>query len=241
MDKIADETEGSKEKGKGENVNLSGVKRFNFGFWMMTINCMMIYGAFFGFTGNGNDILIKLYGMSSNKAGILLMIFYLSSALATPFFGIWADKYGKRVTSMIIVISVFILSLLMILYIPSDCDNNIVILPLVLIGLFYSIYATMFFPCIPLLVKENMIGTAFGLNNSIENINLSVSPMIFGVIHDQTQKRQGYYWSIMWLVAQALIGLFSMVAVYVHNVKTKGKLEKTVSGVPVSNSVYSSF
>ena len=99
----------------------------------------------------------------------------------------------------------------------------------------------MFFPCIPLLVKENAIGTAFGLNNSIENLNLSVSPLILGVIHDKTMKREGYYWSIMWLVAQALLGLFSMVAVYVHDVRTKGKLEKAVHGLKMSNANYSSF
>ena len=241
MDRRADKMEGHIVKEHSEKVTLSVIKEFNFGFWMLVINCMMMYGSFFGFTGNGNDVLIKLYGMSANEAGILLMIFYLSSSLITPFFGLWADKYGNRVTSQIVVIIIFILSLLFMIYIPTDCNKYIVILPLVLIGLFYAIWATMFFPCVALIVKEKTVGTAFGINNSLENLNLSVSPLIFGVIHDKTQMKSGYFWSIIFLIGQAIIGLFSMIAVYIYNLRTKGKLEKKHINVKTSSAGCSSF
>ena len=241
MDKKADKMEGIIYEKSGENINLSVVKKFNFAFWMLVINCAMIYGSFFGFCGNGNDILIKLFGLTANNAGILLMIFYLSSALATPLFGIWADKYGKRASTMLIMIVIFILSLLFLIYIPSDYSANIVILPMILIGLFYAIWATLFFPSIALVVRKDTVGTAFGLNNSIENLNLSISPLIFGLIHDNTQRKEGYFWSFMFLIAQAMIGLFTMVVVYAHNHLKGGKLEKPMSNVKLSNSAISSF
>jgi len=241
MDKKADAMEGVVHEKTAEKVNLSVVKKFNFGYWMLVINCALIYGAFFGFCGNGNDILIKLFGLSANNAGILLMIFYLSSAIVTPLFGIWADKYGKRASSMIFVNAIFVLCLLFIIYIPADYSANVVIVPMVLIGLFYAIWATLLFPSIALLVRKETVGTAFGLNNSIENLNLSISPLIFGVIHDRTEKKEGYFWSIMFLIAQAVVGLFTMVAVYMHNNLKRGKLEKPMSNVRLSSSAISSF
>lgn len=241
MDKNADKVEGVLNE-KKEKINLKDIKDFSFCYWMLVVNCMMIYGAFMTFCGNGNDILMKLFGMTSNNAGILLMIFYLSSALTTPLFGIWADKYGKRVSSMNFVTIIFILSLTFLIYIPKSFNSNIVILPLILIGLFYAIYATMLFPCIALSVKKKTVGTAFGLNNSIENLNLSIAPLIFGLIHDNTtNKREGYFWAVMFLIVQAFLGLFTSVAVYAYDFIKNGKLEKSNNNIRMSCSAVSSF
>jgi nitrate/nitrite transporter NarK len=77
-------------------MQIRDIKKFDLRFWLLVINCMMIYGAFFSFTGNANSILSKFFNVSNDTAGMTLIVFYLSSAFATPFFGILADKFGKR-------------------------------------------------------------------------------------------------------------------------------------------------
>jgi len=34
-------------------------------------------------------------------------------------------------------------------------------------GIFYATYAAIFWPCIPLIVEKNMIGTAYGVVNAV--------------------------------------------------------------------------
>ena len=67
-----------------------------------------------------------------------------------------------------------------------------------MIGLFNSIYSilkylgSLFWPSIPIVVKDKL-GTAFGVVSSFENLNLTVSPVIFGCIHDYTKNIRGNY------------------------------------------------
>lgn len=239
MDQKADQAE-AKNKEKSEPMSLRDLRKFNFSYWMLIINCMMTYGAFICFSSNGNDIFIKIFGISSNKAGLLLMISYLSSSLATPFLGFFADKYGKRVSLMIFSIILYILSLLVVIYLPTHYNTNMIILPLVLIGLSYAIYCSMIFPCVAMIVPKETIGTAFGLNCSMINVNLSISPLIFGVIHDSTVEKNGYFFAIVFVICLALFGLFSLVPVYLIDYFRKGKLEKKLGARSIHSS-YSSF
>lgn len=60
-----------------------------------------------------------------------------------------------------------------------------------------------------------MIGTAFGLVVSFENLNLSIAPIIFGAIHDHSEGiSYGYYWPLIYVVGQMGVGLLSALAVY---------------------------
>jgi len=38
---------------------------------------------------------------------------------------------------------------------------------MILLGIFYSIYSAVLWPCVPLVCKDNIVGTAFGIVNAI--------------------------------------------------------------------------
>lgn len=42
-----------------------------------------------------------------------------------------------------------------------------ILIPLVMMGFFYATYAAVFWPCIPLVVEEKVVGTAYGIVNSV--------------------------------------------------------------------------
>ena len=129
-------------------MNLSAI------FWILVFNCALIYGSFFTFTGNGNDILGTLYGISSTNAGSYLTIIFICSAFITPFFGILIDKYAMIGYVMLVSLCLFLFSLIIFIMFPKDIDESYVIIPLVMMGLFYSTYAAVFWPCIPLVVEN---------------------------------------------------------------------------------------
>ena len=210
MDKESDRREGKLDninidKDESEQIHFKDIFKFDLKFWILVITCTLIYGSFFAFNGNANDILHNMYNIPTGIAGVYLLVIYLSASIVTPMFGMVVDKYGRRVLLMILSITLFLVALVVFCIIPSDCNKIIPLVPLVLIGLFYATYAAIFWPCIPLVVEQNKQGTAFGVVNSIQNINLAVSPLVFGVIKnatkDQPNSKNGYLYAFMFLFA----------------------------------------
>jgi len=95
-----------------------------------------------------------MYSVDTKLAGIFLLSIYCCAAVITPFFGSLIDKYGKRAFFMIISNIIFIIALVVLLSIPSDVNQLLALIPLVLVGIFYATYAAIFWPCIPLVVND---------------------------------------------------------------------------------------
>lgn len=51
-------------------------------------------------------------------------------------------------------------------------------IPLILLGVGYSVYAAALWGCIPYTVPPRLIGTAYGLCTAVQNIGLTISPLI---------------------------------------------------------------
>ena len=79
------------------------------------------------------------------------------AALVTPFIGIYIDNKGKRSTFIIISSLLIFLAHLMWLTYPFlnatkyDISPFFYLSPLILMGIFYSIYAAVLWACIPLI------------------------------------------------------------------------------------------
>lgn len=136
-------------------------------FWILVLDCALIYGSFFAFNGNANFLLKNMYSIDSTIAGVFLLSIYCCAAVITPFFGNLIDKYGRRAFFMIISNIIFIIALIVLLSIPNHINKLFALIPLILIGIFYATYAAIFWPCIPLVVPSDKCGTAFGVVNSV--------------------------------------------------------------------------
>lgn len=92
---------------------------------------------------------------------------YIMSAFCSPLLGLLIDRFGKRAfitcVSSLILISGFAMSMMM----PEcyKCYNEMY--PLVFTGLGYSLYSSAMWGCIPYVVSQRTIGTAFGLTTAI--------------------------------------------------------------------------
>ena len=58
------------------------------------------------------------------------------------------------------------------------------IVPLFILGISYSVYATAMWPAVAYVVDEDSLGTAYGITTAIQNIGLTAFPLIVGAIHD---------------------------------------------------------
>ncbi len=90
------------------------------------------------------------------------------AAFLCPILGITIDKIGHRalfitLSSVAVALACFFSAML-----PNyDSPNYIVLVPLILIGIAYSIYASALWSSIPYLVLPRTLGTAFGIVTSI--------------------------------------------------------------------------
>jgi len=60
MDYESDKREGIQKQNASfveDEIRMSDIKKFTPQFWILTLNCFLIYGAFFSFNNNSNDFL----------------------------------------------------------------------------------------------------------------------------------------------------------------------------------------
>lgn len=78
---------------------------------------------------------------------------------------------------------------------PGEEPCYIEILPLVIVGLGYSLYAAALWGSVPYVVESKTVGTAFGFCTAIQNAGMAIAPTIGGAIHDATRdKDKGYFY-----------------------------------------------
>jgi len=228
MDKLADKKAGTHDVKLAETdkVHLSDLKQLNLTYWLLVMESICIFGAFFTLTGNANDLLHIMFGMSNSTVGLYLMLIYLMSALITPMLGKFCDKYGHRGSLMLPPSCIFIIGLLVLGFYPNDIPSEATFFPLFCVGLLFSGYAAILWPSIPLVVDPKILGTAFGILTSLGNLNLSVSPLIFGAIKEGTEYKEGYFWAIFFIIMQGVVALFCAAAVKVVDFRNGGVLDK---------------
>lgn len=121
---------------------------------------------------------------TQHAAGMAMAVPFLIASILVPLFGLFIDKLGKRAYIMIISGLLGIITyVFFILFNP--------ILPLVtlgniknnLIGFTYSLFVSVFWPSISLIVPQDYIGIALGFTTSLQNFGLVFFPMIIAYIY----------------------------------------------------------
>ena len=196
-----------------KKLTMAELRKFSTIFWVVVLNCILSYTSYFAFVDNGNDILCTLFQFTPQKAGELLTIVYMVSAFLTPIFGIIIDRFGRRLNLMLFSLIFLVVPHIILNTLPHDGNKIFVILALFLIGVFFAIYAAVFWSCTPLIVEEHKQGVAFGIVYSSLNIVLVIASLFVGIIHDTTlDQKGGYFWSINFMI---LTIVFAVISVFV--------------------------
>jgi nitrate/nitrite transporter NarK len=222
MDYRADKVEGGSEHDEAsERVRWKDVKKLSKIYWMLTMNAMFTYGSLQGFTNVGNDYIVTSYGFSKSDAGDILSVYYAISTLGTPVIGYLIDKFGKR-TQLIIGSLVLLMAAYVILIIYPTCDQcYVVMLPICLMGVFIAIYAAVYWASVPITCDARVLGTAFGLTYSFQNLSETISPLVVGKLQDY-----GYNYVAMYLLGVAVIAVFTAFMAKIYDSKGEKCLEK---------------
>ena len=221
-----------------DKVVLSSIKHLKPSFWYVTMLCLTFYSAIFPFTAlalkffnekwhiplesaQEGGFLFKVFSNFLNlfnTAGGITSIIILASMVLAPFAGKLVDKIGKRATLMIFG------SLLMI---PSHLVMGITslypVIPMIFLGAAFVLVPAAMWPSVPLVVKKEWVGTAFGTMTAIQNIGLGLFPYLNGKLRELTGS---YTASQVMFSCLGLIGLIFAFLLLKANQKEGNVLEK---------------
>lgn len=154
---------------------------YNKSFWYIAILCVTFYSAIFPFTAFSTDFFVEKYGLTMNAAGRLSSLIIFMSMIISPFFGAFVDKFGRRGTLLVIG------SLLLVpCHVMMGYTNITPYVPMILLGISFSVVPAVLWPAVPMIVREGKLGTAYSLIGMVQNIGLFLFPLVIGRIRDMT-------------------------------------------------------
>lgn len=185
MDRRLDASEVGMEEEKEEPFRLSDIKYIisNKGFWLIAILCVLFYSAVFPFLKYATSLMINKYNVDPEWAGNIPAILPFGTILLTPLFGGIYDKKGKGATimmigaAMLIVVHFFFsLPLLNVWWFAA--------ILMVVLGIGFSLVPSAMWPSVPKIIPQNKLGTAYALIFWVQNIGLSLVPLLIGWVLD---------------------------------------------------------
>jgi MFS family permease len=200
-------------------VSLKDVFKFKLPYWLLTGSCVVTYMSIFPYLQIVSDLIQKKYGLDSTDAGRLFGVPYLISAVASPLLGALIDKIGKRALMVTISSLMLIIAFGISLSLPDTPGSYLELVPLVIVGVAYSIYCAAIWGSIPYTVGEQSVGTAFGMTTAIQNIGLMIGPTIVGFIKSNSNKMFGYYWVLWFFIGINVIGFVQNAYLYYIDIK----------------------
>lgn len=148
-------------------------------FLYIALLCLTFYSAVFPFNAFAPDLLFHKFGMSYKESGDISSYMPLGTMLFTPIFGYLIDRKGKAATAMI-----FGSLTLVIVHLIFTFTYINPIIPMVMLGIAFSLVPAAMWPSMVKLVDEREIGSAYGLMYSIQNLGLWGFPILAGYILD---------------------------------------------------------
>jgi MFS family permease len=201
MDRRGEKALNLRDESASEKIVFRDIKEFKATFWYVTFLCFTFYAAIFPFQSLSTDFFATKWGIAltapssggflarvfSNflhmfsTAGGITSIIIFSSMILAPFAGRLVDKVGRRASFMIAG------SLLMIpCHLAMGLTRMYPAYPMILLGFSFVLVPAAMWPSVPLIVRSERVGTAFGLMTAIQNVGLGLFPLLNGLLRDAT-------------------------------------------------------
>jgi len=190
-----------------DKVVFADLFKFSVSYWLIVALCITFYSAIFPFQTFAVKFFIEAHGVSREFGGFLSSMLTLFAMVATPLFGLLADRVGKRALLMMLG------SLLLIpVYLMMAYTHVNLYVPMAMMGVAFSLIPAVMWPSVDYIVDQAKLGTAYGLMTMIQNIGLFGFNLLIGwandISHASAQNPGGYHLG-MWIFSiLGFLGVF---------------------------------
>ena len=162
-----------------DKVVFADLFKFGMSYWFIVALCVTFYSAIFPFQTFAVKFFIEAHGTSREFGGFLSSMLTLFAMVATPLFGLFADRVGKRALLMMLG------SLLLIpVYLMMAYTHVNLYVPMAMMGVAFSLIPAVMWPSVAYIVDQSKLGTAYGLMTMIQNIGLFGFNLLIGWAND---------------------------------------------------------
>ncbi|XP_054624053.1 major facilitator superfamily domain-containing protein 1-like isoform X2 [Dunckerocampus dactyliophorus] len=163
---------------ESRKVRIQDVKLLSLRYWLLVLAIMFFYNGIFPFVADASKFIQDKYtDYTQEEAGYIAGAVYDSSLVLSAIVGILIDHVGMRgifaMSCAVLALPVF--ALLAFTFIPP-------LVCTIWLGVLYPCVSVSMWTCIPLVVPQATIGTAWGLASSIHMFGVGVSNLVVGGI-----------------------------------------------------------
>ena len=186
MDRKLDLSPSGGDDGKEEPFRMKDIGYIvvNKGFWLVAMLCVLFYSAVFPFLKYATSLMINKYHVAPELAGHIPAILPFGTILLTPLFGGIYDKKGRGATIMITG-SAMLIAVHALFSLPALDVWWFASLLMMALGIAFSLVPSAMWPSVPKIIPENKLGTAYALIFWVQNIGLSLVPLLVGWVLDR--------------------------------------------------------
>jgi MFS family permease len=180
-----------------DKVVFGDLFKFGVSYWYIVSLCIVFYSAIFPFQTFAVKFFMDVHGASREVGGFLSSILTLFAMIATPLFGLLADRVGKRALFMMFGSLLLIPVYLMMAYMHSSSHivlhipffgvwdlPALLLLTMAMMGVAFSLIPALMWPSVAYIVDQSKLGTAYGLMTMIQNIGLFGFNLLIGWEND---------------------------------------------------------
>lgn len=204
--------------GETDKFVLSDIYKFNGSFWLIVLLCVTFYSAVFPFRSFAIKFYMEAHGLSRESAGFYNSILPMASMIATPFIGLLVDFIGKRALLMM-----FGSILLLPVYLMRAYLGVSLVIPIVMMGISFSLIPAVMWPSVAYIVEEKRLGTAYSVMTLIQQVGVFAFNWIIGLSNDfagASSANPGGYNLGMWLFS--ILGILGFVFAYMLRKRETG-------------------
>ncbi len=179
--------------GSVDELKWREIFKFSPSYWFIVGLCFTFYSAIFPFRQFAIDFftnkLLATHGgaladaatqlAAFQQAGRFSSLLPFSAMFATPLFGLIADRVGRR-ASLMALASVLLMPVYL-LMLRADVSLYI---PVIMLGIVFSMLPAILWPSVAYVVEESRLGTAYSLMTFLQQIGMAALPLLIGAAND---------------------------------------------------------
>src|SRR6202451_3027776 len=132
-----------------DKVVFADLWKFGVSYWLIVALCIVFYSAIFPFQTFAVKFFMEAHGTSREFGGFLSSMLTLFAMIATPLFGLWVDRVGKRALLMMLG------SLLLIpVYLMMAYTHVTLYVPMAMMGVAFSLIPAAMWPSVAYIVGQ---------------------------------------------------------------------------------------
>ena len=208
------------EAGATDRLERQGMFSFSTSYWYIVALCVVFYSTVFPFRAFAIYYFQQAHGLERQAAGMLNSFLPISAMIATPLFGLWVDRVGRRSLFMAVGSLILLPLFLIVTYAPAGPSLAIagaaipftLLLVMLLLGIAFSLIPAVMWPSVAYIVAQHRLGTGYALMTLCQQVGMAIIPWLIGFTNDAFAagpENPGGYAPGMWIfTALASLGLF---------------------------------